>query len=466
MGGATWHGAEKKDKALKKRGTASRQGLSVAERKTLTADQLSIDRQRLLIRFPFVGSVLMRLELVPVHDGRLDTSSADGDHIFVDLDFYASLSDEERLFVLAHEAWHCAMLHFARRQNRKRELFDLATDIEIHFILRQAELPTPFVPRHDKSWKDLSAEEIYERICADRLSPAGTAEDRTRRDGDDLRRSGCERNPGLEPARESAAILKRPDGWGFDRHAYSGEGGGHAHMDVDVLPGREDIGLDPDYTAGIASGAEERCRERLVSAVLQYQRMIGELPGQLECSIKPLLRPTIDWRRLLAQFVTSCYGGSRRWLPPSRRRLWQGIYLPSSRQECLRAVVVLDTSGSTMRDAKRFLTELAQLLKSFGEHQLTVMQCDAQVQEVWDYDSRSDLSDDSQWMVKGGGGTDYRPAFDWIERELAYEPSLLIYFTDGKGIYPRVAPSYPVMWMLTADGTCQVDWGMKAEFSS
>ena len=55
---------------------------------------------------PFIGSLLMRLELVPVSDCRLDTASTDGDNIYVDIEFYSKLDAAERAFVLAHEAWH------------------------------------------------------------------------------------------------------------------------------------------------------------------------------------------------------------------------------------------------------------------------------------------------------------------------------------------------------------------------
>jgi len=133
-------------------------------RKRVCLEQLAQDRQRLLLRWPFIGGIIMRMELVPVRDDRLATACTDGDNVFVDIDFYSRLTQDERLFVLAHEVWHSVLLHFARRQRRDRERFNVAADLEIHFALEGEKMREPFVLPHDSAWKGLSAEEIYERL--------------------------------------------------------------------------------------------------------------------------------------------------------------------------------------------------------------------------------------------------------------------------------------------------------------
>ena len=46
------------------------------------------DRQRLLVRFPFTGGFLMRLDFVPVRDKRLRTAATDGDRIYFDIHYH------------------------------------------------------------------------------------------------------------------------------------------------------------------------------------------------------------------------------------------------------------------------------------------------------------------------------------------------------------------------------------------
>jgi predicted metal-dependent peptidase len=66
--------------------------------------------------------------------------------------------------------------------------------------------------------------------------------------------------------------------------------------------------------------------------------------------------------------------------------------------------------------------------------------------------------------VTGGGGTDFRPVFRYIDEHSELDPSLLIFFTDGYGTYPERPPAYPVMWFLTHDGKCGVEWGLQVRF--
>ena len=433
--------------ALNKGNSATGAG-NLAARKAKTLELLAQDRQKLLTKLPFTGSLVMRLALVPVSDAPLPTAATDGDRVFVDIDFYAKLSAAERLFVLAHEVWHCALLHFLRRQDRDRTLFNVAADLEIHFLLTDEGFEAPFVLPHDPRWKGLSAEEIYERL---------------------LKKDGFRMN-----GRESEHVKGLGEGEGFDRHLDPGAdvgiekkgaacGGNDGRAASGANGGKPTKGFDPDYTPRIAAGAAERCRERLTSAVQQAERTRGTLPAGLKRIVEAVLRPEIGWKELLAQFVTSCYGGSRRWLPPARRHVWQGLYLQSRRSEKLRAVVAVDTSGSTSGDLPAFFSELNALLGTFGAYELTLIQCDAEVGSVETFDDASPFDSNRKWKATGGGGTDFRPVFRYVDEHPELDPALLIYFTDGCGAYPDRAPSYPVMWLLTEDGTCNADWGMQVK---
>ncbi len=401
--------------------------------KEKAVELLSQDRSRLLMKMPFVGSLLMRLELVPVRDKRLLTAATDGDHVFVDIGFYSSLTLEERLFVLAHETWHCALVHFVRRQGREKRRFDVAADLEVQFLMEEEGFKIPFVIPFDPKWKGLSCEEIYERFPDD------------------------ESDANLEEGTESVHI----------KAGQSGEGKGFdCHIQKEDFVDGDDIGEDIDYTPAVSQGAEERCRERLSSAVQQYQRIKGELPAGLSLAVNEVLQPELDWRELLAQFVTSCYGGSRRWLPPSRRHVWQGLYLQSMRSERLKACVAVDTSGSCVGDLPRFFSELTSLLGTFGNYEVMVIQCDAKIGRVEAFSSDKPLPKEYGWKVTGGGGTSFVPVFDYI-KEHGMRPDVFIYVTDGYGDAPEKAPPYPVMWVLTSEGSEDfASWGWKIHLSN
>ena len=50
----------------------------------------------------------------------------------------------------------------------------------------------------------------------------------------------------------------------------------------------------------------------------------------------------------------------------------------------------------------------------------------------------------------GGGGTDFRPVFDYIKNN-SINPACMLYLTDMYGSFPQEAPQYPVLWCATSD---------------
>ena len=166
------------------------------------------------------------------------------------------------------------------------------------------------------------------------------------------------------------------------------------------------------------------------------------------------------WKELLAQFVTSCFGGERRWLPPNRRYISSGLYLQSRRDSRFKAVLAVDTSGSTAKDLPHFAGELTGLLNSFGDYDLKVICCDSRIQSVEDFSAVHPFTGGSVRFA-GGGGTSFKPVFDFLKKEKE-PPTLLIYLTDGDGDVPD-KPDYPVMWVITPDGRNRIPWGYEVQ---
>lgn len=126
-------------------------------------------------------------------------------------------------------------------------------------------------------------------------------------------------------------------------------------------------------------------------------------------------------------------------------------------------VLVLDTSESTAGELiKAFLRETFGLLRTNGRFfdrcNIVVMQCDDAVRNVTVLHSTDDLDRyaDSVTLV-GGGGTDFRPAFTEIEamrqRGQLHDLQGILYFTDGKGIYPTHPPACQTAFLFLEDGT-------------
>jgi len=198
---------------------------------------------------------------------------------------------------------------------------------------------------------------------------------------------------------------------------------------------------------GDSSG--EQNWERIVKAA----KTQGRLPSGWEEILEGTLKPKVDWKRVLAEFIIQNMKCDFRWLPPSRRSADYDFIFPSLRSEgCGEIVIAIDTSGSiSSAEAKQFYSEVLATFRSYPMT-LHIIQCDSKVHshDVYRFGDNPDFS---KIKIHGRGGTDFRPVF----KELGFRPQVLIYLTDGDGTYPRREPDYPVIWVLSQPR--QVPWG-------
>ena len=141
-------------------------------------------------------------------------------------------------------------------------------------------------------------------------------------------------------------------------------------------------------------------------------------------------------------------------------------------------VIVIDTSASTQgKLVERFVQRTFDLLQESREiknrFNIHLIQCDAAVQEDRILRTREDVHRYLENMeLKGLGGTDYRPAFHYInnlvERGEFRHLQGVLYFTDGKGIFPRRKPPYDTAFIFEDDAAASEakvpSWGMKVVF--
>ena len=137
-------------------------------------------------------------------------------------------------------------------------------------------------------------------------------------------------------------------------------------------------------------------------------------------------------------------------------------------------VIVIDTSMSCSGElVRRFLEETYDVLSEsetyFRKIRIHILQCDDRVQADVVIESAEDLKAYmDRFQVMGFGGTDFRPAFEYVNELRAKGETDrlrgLIYFTDGKGIYPVQAPPYDTAFVFIEDMFSDASvpaWAMK-----
>lgn len=121
-------------------------------------------------------------------------------------------------------------------------------------------------------------------------------------------------------------------------------------------------------------------------------------------------------------------------------------------------VIVIDTSMSCSGQlVKRFLEETYDVLSEtesyFKKVHVHILQCDDKVRSDVLITSPQELrAYMERFEIQGQGGTDFRPAFEYVSRLRARGEAGnlkgMIYFTDGKGIYPVKAPPYDTAFVF------------------
>ena len=121
-------------------------------------------------------------------------------------------------------------------------------------------------------------------------------------------------------------------------------------------------------------------------------------------------------------------------------------------------VIVIDTSGSCVRAlTAHFLEEIRAILADedifFRSFNLRILQCDARVQRE---DRITCTRDFERYIdnleIVGGGGTDFRPAFERIDalitRGAFRALKGALFFSDGRGIFPKALPAYETVFIF------------------
>ena len=388
-----------------------------AEQRALVAQRVLRARVRLALAQPFLATSVMRLPVREVAGmAWCPTAATDGYHIFYNPDWMARLNDAELRGLLAHEVLHVLFDHADRRRERDPKGWNIACDFAINLLLIGQGFKLPAGGLMTREFAGMTAEQIYGELRAKAKSQP------------------------KPPANGTSAPPDDEDG------ASLADGGALPNIGADLLDA-DDPNVRPMRSADApdAEKLDELRRELREDATARLQGQ-GAAGFKQECDADDARR--IDWRALLRAWLNDRIKGDWTSYPFSKKHIHRGLFMPSAGMAVPGHVVfAIDTSGSMDTDT---LGKIVGELRAFRETfpcQLTVLQADADVQEVTRFDAMDGTEIPTRLQVVGRGGTDFRPVFEWVQREA--EGAIVLYATDGFGTFPQTAPSSPVIWLFT-----------------
>ena len=414
--------------------------------------KLAAARTRLILDKPFLGALVLRLPMQAGDPKWCKTTGTDAKTFYYNPAYIKELSLEQTQFVLAHEAMHCALSHFSRRQHRLKHRWDLACDFAVNPILIDDGLKPPPDALYMEQFRGMTAEEIYHSI--DDLEDQEPMDQHLYDEEDKEKKEQQQETDSGKGDQPNDQQTEHSDHEPSNKEGQSGNAS-EAELDENLGGASQ----PPPLTDMESDALSVQWQQRLAGAAQQAMQA-GKLSGSMARLVDHLLQPQLPWRMLLARYMTSVARDDFSFARPSRRE--GNAILPSLRSTQVELTVAIDTSGSiSEEELEEFISEV-DAIKGQMRARITLLACDDKLDArgPWTYEAWETFTLPED--IQGGGGTNFNPVFDYI-RQRGREPDLLIYFTDAEGEFPVTEAYFDVIWLVK--GKASVPWGQRIQLN-
>lgn len=453
----------------------------------------------------FLASVGFSLKIIICDEfrgKRIDTLATDGKSILINPDFMMKSTIGKRIVTFVHEMFHAAFGHSLRRGWRDPDFWNIACDEEVNNLINNSgryETPDDWV-RSDK-YNGWVAERIYADMTKDIPKDGGATGDGDG-SGDDGDTAGivCD-DPGNDPDDNNSeeCVQDAHDGDDSDDESSKGsDSSDEGDEDQDVLEdegsssGEEqgEVGSSKSDSDAPSKGGSDSNKDNTGSkysdgkqvgiifdqlnedgsemskddkdkalAELSKDREIGKMAeimagtdGKIgaSMSVQRMSGPKDSWETQISNFFSK--RGSPEgttWRKLNRRSLARGIYQPSRRYQGIDWMVfAYDVSWSMDVAALNALNnKMEDMRKECSIKRITIIPFTTYVHEsaIVDLDGGDPIP--TEWNV--GGGTSFRPIFDWVRRQDG-DPDGVMVFTDlGSRAYGEAVDGVPTLWVTS-----------------
>lgn len=414
---------------------------------------LSASRNELYLSMRFLDTALSGLK----YEMNLSTlyTGTDGIKILYNPRYLTDRYLSDRILVnrlYLHMILHCIFRHPFHKGQKDLELYNLACDIAVESIidslpikalkLTVSDLRTEVYDRMRRKLKVLTAEGIYEKLKEENLS-----------------------------VREMAKLQLE---FTVCDHVFWDNGDDKNEDNSDNSQNDESGENESDYNDERQTLEEkwQDISEKTQTNLETFSRDMGDMAGDILSYLKVENRERYDYKRFLERFVTInenmkvdddsydyifyTYGlnmyGNMPLIEPLEYKEDKII---------TELVIAIDTSESCEGEViKRFLEETYSVItnsESFSRRfNVHIIQCDADIQNDFKIQSKEDIDRFMEsFEVKGMGGTDFRPVFEYVENLIKdgefKNLKGLLYFTDGFGTYPKKMPQFDTAFIFFDD---------------
>jgi predicted metal-dependent peptidase len=323
-------------------------------------------------------------------------------------DFVDTLTDAELRFVVLHESFHKLYRHLTTWEwmwkedaDRANRACDYVINLQIQGENKDGFATMPECGLVDEKYRGMNAAQVYKSL-------------------------------GDEPPGGGSG-----EGGGFDEHDWEG--------------------------AKELTDAEQRDLERDIDeAIRQGALMAGKLGTGAERDLSDLLKPQVNWREVMREFVTSTCSGSdySTYRRLNRRYVALDLPMPTGITETVEGIVVAgDMSGSIgQREMSVIVSEAKHCFDAVKPDWVRMLYWDTEVAGDEKYDNAELDNFVNTTKPRGGGGTDVNCVPPYMQ-EHGINPQAVIIITDGYLYGGWGQWSHPVLWVIIDNEDAKPDCG-------
>ena len=338
---------------------------------------------------PFYGDILMKMKII--EDYNIPTACTNGRCIRYNPDFFRTLDEGQRNFVLLHEVYHILYLHWKRRGDRNPRMWNIACDWMVNWELMCLKIRLPKFIKFEMPDEGCFLKNVFYTETAEGFY-----------------------NGLMEDTKEL------PNG---DLYCFRA-GGGLVDLKVEDLVAAPDT-LDEIETAG----CEREIRELIKDTI--KKRGSGSYIRIPTGILENVKSEPLPWQRLLRDFLQQREDEESSYYTPERKYIHMDLIVPGigKRDDELGEVwAFVDSSGSIDADVmSKFMLQLAGITGEFS-CSMNIAFWDTEVSEVF-----KNIRNKKQVLeCKTGhsGGTDINCVYRYIN-ENRVRPDVLLILTDG-----------------------------------
>ena len=403
----------------------------------ISTDLIYDVKRKLLAKYPRFSSEIAVSNIEFKENLKYHTVATDGKNVYVDPNYFESLSENERIFTIAHEIMHIKFMHMFRlkdKDGKKRDpdLWNIATDAIINanlerdgFTIKEGYVNMPEALNY-------SAEELYQKLLEEKEKKQKEQQNEQKQEQEDEKSSNKGKSDKDENQNSNEEKLQGDDHslWedAFKQQNSKEKEQKDKQSQKQEENDEQQIDMNFDERGEFEDNRKEK-REKFKSRREKTQKDLRNVKEEMTKSGNiGESKEAIDWKVLLRREVekTETIWSQRRSIAENNfaYRLEENDLEDEAETE-----VMIDVSGSVDENmVKGFLRQLKPLLK---ESKLQVGCFDT---KFYGFKNIQTLKDINNFSIPGGGGTD----LDLPVRSFSKKREInKIIFTDGYGYMPK-----------------------------